>query len=399
MTNSGVAIRPEDERLARAVADSSFRLDPYPVYHRFLEAPGWRTPSGYRVFSRYDDVMAILRHPGVFGQEGIPYPNFHVLDPPDHTRIRRLVAKAFAPKAVAQQEADVASIVRELVDKISDRGSADLISDFALELPARVSADMLDVPIEDAARWHQWLYDIGGFRGKVWYLGEHGTPEDQRRAKDAATAAAEYFGELIGKRESTRGNDIVSALLDAREGDDQLTREEVLFTLVLLLGGGLHTTASQLGNTLVALLRHPDMLAAAAADPSLADGVVEEGLRYDGALQVEYRVVKHAAVVGDIELEPGTEIMIVNAAANRDPSIFSDPDTFDIRRPNAAQHLTFGWGIHRCLGAQLARLELVHATRELLTRLPGLELAGEPQLHPYDRWRGLASLPVTWRTS
>ena len=383
--------------LAQAVADESFVLDPYPVYRQFLDAPGWCTPSGYRVFSRYDDVMTILRQPAVFGQEGIPYPNFHVLDPPEHTRIRRLVARAFTPKAVAAQHAEVAAIVRELVDDIATRGEADLIPDLALRLPARVIAEMLGVPVEDAARWHQWLYDIGGFRGKVWYLDAHGTPDSQARAKHAATEAAEYFGALIHEREATRGNDIVSALLDAQDGEDRLSRDEVLFSLVLILGGGLHTTASQLGNTILALLQHPEMLATAVADPASTEGVVEESLRYDSALQVEYRVVRQPAVVGEVELQRGTSIMIVNAAANRDPAAFSDPDRFDIHRPNASQHLSFGWGIHRCLGAQLARVELQLATRAVLDRLVDLRLEQPARLHPYDRWRGLSTLRVSWR--
>jgi cytochrome P450 len=386
-------MRPEV--LAGAVATDQFRRNPYPVYEAFLGAPGWRSPSGYRVFSRYEDVLTILRQPAVYGQESVPYPNFHLLDPPDHTRIRRLVAKAFAPKAVARQEADVSAIVDELVDRVASRGSMDLITDFALRLPATVSAHMLDVPIEDAHRWHKWLYDIGGFRGKVWYLGP-GTPEAQQRAKDAATESASYFEALIDRRESTRGNDIVSALLGIRDDGDRLSREEVLFSLVLILGAGLHTTASQLGNTFRALLETEDALDRVVTDPGLVDGTVDEALRYDGALQVEYRVTRQATVLGEVELDKDTPIMIVNAAANRDPDMFDDPHVFNVARKNADQHLTFGWGIHRCLGAQLARLELQIATRALTTRLRGLRLSGVPVQHAYDRWRGLASLPVAW---
>jgi cytochrome P450 len=366
------------------------------VYEAFLAAPGWRSPSGYRVFSRYEDVLTILRQPTVYGQESVPYPNFHLLDPPDHTRIRRLVAKAFAPRAVAKQGAEVSAIVGELVERVASRGSMDLIADFALRLPATVSAHMLDVPIEDAHRWHTWLYDIGGFRGKVWYVGPAGTPEEQQRAKDAATESASYFEALIDRRESTRGNDIVSALLGIRDDGDRLSREEVLFSLVLILGAGLHTTASQLGNTFRALLETDDALYRVVAEPGLIDGAVDEGLRYDGALQVEYRVTRQATVLGEVELGKDTPIMIVNAAANRDPDMFDQPQVFNVARKNADQHLTFGWGIHRCLGAQLARLELLIATRALTTRLRGLRLSGVPVQHPYDRWRGLASLPVAW---
>jgi cytochrome P450 len=188
----------------------------------------------------------------------------------------------------------------------------------------------------------------------------------------------------------------VSALLAAREGEDRLTEEEVLYSLVLVLGGSLHTTASQLGNIFRALFDHPDALAALEADPGLVNGAVEEGLRYDGALQAEYRVCREDARVGDVEVRKGTPLIVVTAAANRDPAQFPEPDKFDIRRPNSLQHLTFGMGIHRCLGAQLAQSELRIAVEALIRRLPGLRLAGVPVQHQYDRWRGLRALPVAW---
>ena len=233
--------------------------------------------------------------------------------------------------------------------------------------------------------------------GRVWYLGVGATEQEQLAAKEGATQAAEYFGELIAQRASTRGNDIVSVLLAAREGEDQLSEEEVLFSLVLFLGAGLHTTANQIGNTFRALLDNPESLERVVADQSLVPNAVEEALRYDGTLQAEYRVTRTDAVVGEVEMPAETPIIIVNAAANRDPATFENPDVFDIDRANAAQHLTFGWGIHRCLGAQLARLELQLATAGLSARLGGLRFAeGDLVQHPYDRWRAVISLPVAW---
>ena len=384
-----------DERLGGAAADAEFLRDPYPAYRDFRGAPGWRSPSGYQVFSGYQDVIEILRDHATFGQEGIPYPNFHVLDPPDHTRLRRLVAKPFTQRAANRQEAHIAEIVDELIDEAAERGRMDLMTDFALRLPARVAASMLAVPIEDAGRWNQWLWDIGRFRGRTWYS-HAGGQDDQDAAKAAATDSAEYFRTLIDQRHATRGSDIVSGLLDAREGDDRLTDEEILFSLVLLLGGSLHTTASQIGNAVRALFEHPQALADVVADPGLVGGAVDEALRFDGALQAEYRVAKQDAEVGGVRVRAGTPVIIVNAAANRDPSVFPDPDVFDIRRENSGMHLTFGSGIHRCLGAQLARMELVVALTRLTTRLRGLRLDGPPVQHGYDRWRGLSSLPVTW---
>jgi cytochrome P450 len=385
-------------RMVALVSDPQFHVDPYPAYREFLNAPGWETPSGYLVFSRYADVQSILRDPRSFGQEGIPYPNFHVLNPPEHTRLRKLVAKAFTQRAVNQRTDQIIGFVSELIDSVRADGRMDLVGNFALELPGRVGASLLDVPFEDISKWNEWLWTIGRFRGKTCYLAE-GSDADKQAAKDAAAAAADYFRHMIARRQSVRGTDIVSALLAAREDDDRLTEEEVLYSLVLVLGGSLHTTASQLGNIFRALFDHPDALAALEADPSLGNGAVEEGLRYDGALQAEYRVCREDTLVGDVEVREGSPIIVVVGAANRDPAQFSDPDKFDIARPNAFQHLTFGMGVHRCLGAQLAQLELRVAVDALIRRLPGLRAAGAPIQHEYDRWRGLRALPVAWNVA
>jgi len=391
----GDATIAPDTALAELVGDPRFGLDPYPAYKAFLKFPGWVTPSGYQVFSRYDDVARIMRDHEAFGQEGIPYPNFHVLDPPDHTRLRRLVATAFTQRAANRQRDQIVGFVDELLNGVETQGSMDLIKAFALPLPARVGASMLGVPFEDVWQWNEWLWAIGLFRGRTAYLTD-GTEADKKAAKDAAAAAADYFRGLIAERRSVEGADIVSALLAAREGTDQLSEDEVLYSLVLILGGSLHTTASQIGNIFRALFEHPEAMSALVADPELVAGVVHEGMRYDGSLQAEYRVARKDAAVGDVEVRAGAPIIVAVGAANRDPIQFADPDAFDIRRANASQHLTFGTGIHRCLGAQLAQTEMLIAVRMLVERLPGLRLAGAPVQHQYDRWRGLQSLPVAW---
>ncbi|ATE64586.1 cytochrome P450 [Rhizorhabdus dicambivorans] len=387
-----------DRRMAALVGDPGFHVDPYPAYREFLRAPGWRTPSGYRVFSRYKDVQDILRDPTAFGQEGIPYPNFHVLNPPEHTRLRKLVAKAFTQRAVNDRIGQITAFVDELIDDVVADGSMDFMGRFALELPGRVGASLLDVPYEDIHLWNHWLWAIGQFRGKTHYLGE-GSDADKKIAKDAAAAAADYFRNLVADRHSVRGTDIVSSLFSAREGEDRLSDEEIMYSLVLILGGSLHTTASQLGNIFRALFEHPDQLALLEADPSLVNGVVEEGLRYDGSLQAEYRVCRVDTEVNGVAVEAGTPIIVAVGAANRDPEQFPDPDRFDIRRENAAQHLTFGMGIHRCLGAQLAQAEMRIAVEALIRRLPSLRQAGALEQHEYDRWRGLRSLPVAWEVA
>ena len=385
-------------RMTALVSDPGFGINPYPAYREFLDAPGWMTPSGYQVFSRYKDVQDILRDAATFGQEGIPHPNFHVLNPPEHTRLRKLVAKAFTQRAVNERHDQIVDFVNELIDDVIADGEMDFIARFALELPGRVGASLLGVPFEDIPKWNKWLWAIGQFRGKTHYL-SGGTEEGKRAATEASGAAADYFRHLIHERQTVRGTDIVSALLAAREGDDQLSEEELLYSLVLILGGSLHTTASQLGNIFRALFENPDQMDLLAADPSLVPGAVEEGLRYDGSLQAEYRVCRADTVVGGVEVKAGTPIIVAVAAANHDPEEFPEPDKFDIRRPNAARHLTFGMGIHRCLGAQLAQSEMRVAVETLVRRLPGLRQAGVPVQHEYDRWRGLSSLPVTWETA
>jgi cytochrome P450 len=218
------------------------------------------------------------------------------------------------------------------------------------------------------------------------------------RAGSAAQETAEYLRGLIAARKTERRSDVVSGLLDARVDDDSLTEEEVLYTLVLILGAGLHTTASQLGNLLRCVLTERGALQHLRADPGLVGNAVEEGLRFEGSLQAEYRLVRKAAVVGGVAVTPGEAVLIVNGAANRDPDKFSDPDRFQVGRPNAREHLTFGFGIHRCLGAELARCELQLALGQVVERLGGLRLGGEPVPHGFDRWRGLRSLPLQWNT-
>jgi cytochrome P450 len=201
---------------------------------------------------------------------------------------------------------------------------------------------------------------------------------------------------LIQERKAHHGDDVVSSLLEARDEDQTLTDDEILFSLLLLIGAGMHTTAGQFGNLLEALLHHPEQFDLVHANPGLLDNAIDEAFRYNGALQAEHRVVRQDGVVSGVRVRAGDRVLIVNAAANRDPAVFADPDRFDVRRSNAREHLTFGWGIHRCLGAPLAKIELEIALRLMLERLPGIRLAGSPEQQPYDRLRGLQLLPIQW---
>jgi cytochrome P450 len=387
--------------IQEVVTDPSFVEDPYPGYALLLDSPGWRSESGYRVFTRYDDCLAIMRNFGSFGQEHLGYPNFHTTDPPEHTRLRRLVSRAFTPRAVAAHQQLVADVSAQLIAELAPHGRMDIVADYAQRLPALVMAEILGVPTGDVAQWRDWQEGIGRLRGVIRFaeIDPAAKRSEEERARDANRVQADYLNGLIESRKGGPGKDLVSTLIEARDGDDQLSNDELLYTLVLLLGAGLHTTSSQIGNTLFDLLSHPDQLELVNRGTAPVGNAVEEGLRFNGALQAEFRVVRVPTEINGVSLDVDEDVMIVNAAANRDPRKFDRPDEFDILRDNAAEHLTFGWGIHRCLGAQLARLELEVAIGDLVTKLHGLRLERGPvRRHRFNRWRGLEALPIRWDT-
>lgn len=380
--------------LEAALASPEAVLNPYPLYRRFLDVPGWRTPSGYRVFSRYADVMSILRDSASFGQEPLPYPNFHVTNPPEHTRVRKLVARAFTPRSIKQQDDKIAGWIEALVDELVEAGSVDFVPDFAQRLSATVITDLLGVPVKDAHLWYRWMEEIHTLRGYINFL----QPEKDAKAQSVAAAAAaeiaNYFAELIASRKGTSDDSLVNGLLEAGDANDQLSEEDVLYALALILGAGLGTTANQLGNTLRLLVDHPDAWASLRQDPSLASNVVDEALRFDGTAQAENRIARKSCVLNGVPIEAGQPIIILLAAANRDPAMFAEPDVFDIRRENANQHLGFSSGIHHCLGAHLARAELVPVFETLARRVEDITFDGSPQYHPFNKLRGHATLPI-----
>jgi cytochrome P450 len=397
-TTSDQAVLDDDARLCALLGSADFICDPFPVYREFLERPGWRTPTGYRVFSRFEDVLTILRDPATFGQETRAQPSFHQMNPPEHTRLRRLVSRAFTPRAIERQREHITVIVNSLLDEVADAGEMEVVDDFASRLPAMVMSVLLGIPVDDGRRWRSYIEVMVAQRGLAHYL--HREPGDRaardERRRIVSRAQADFLHTLVQERKAHRGDDVVSSLLDARDEDESLTDDEVLFSLLLLIGAGMHTTAGQFGNMLEALLGHRDQLDLIREDPDLIDNAIEEAFRYNGALQAEHRVVRQDGAVSDVPVRAGEQVLIVNAAANRDPLVFTDPDRFDVRRANARDHLTFGWGIHRCLGAPLAKVELEVGLRVMLERLPGIRLVGTPEQQPYDRLRGLQRLPIRW---
>jgi cytochrome P450 len=382
--------------LAAAVSSPQFEGNPFPVYQRILDVPPWRAPSGAYVISKYTTLREVLGDHETFGQHLAPWPNFHRLNPPEHSRMRKLVSKAFTPKSITGLQSEIDAISADLV---SDIGSCfDVITDYALHLPARIVAKMIGVPPSDAELWHGWLQRMGRFGFQNPFTAKDDDGEQREIIADAQAANAEqanYFSEIIEDRQRERGDDIVSRLIDAREADDRLTDEEVRYILVLLLQGGLHTTVHMIGNTIRLLLEHPDQQAEVSADASLVPKAIDEALRLRGILQTEVRMTRKPVVVEGVEMAEGEKVLTLNAAANWDPRVFPDPDRYDIHRSNANTHLAFGYGVHHCIGSPLARAEMTVAIRDLFA-LPGLRITGEVQRDPYFRLRGLSSMPVAW---
>ena len=388
--------------------DPDFVADPYPMYHRLrAEDPVHRSPLGFWVLTRYPDVMASLRDPRLikepiaafvaarFGMAVPPGLGLSMLDrdPPDHTRLRSLVSKAFTPRALERLRPGIQQTVDGLLDQVSGRGAMDLIEEFAYPLPVRVICEMLGVPVKDHERFKAWGLDIA--RGLDAIM----LPPDSevgRRSVSGRRALAEYFRELIAERRAAPRDDMLTALIAAEEAGDKLSEEELLATCILLLVAGHETTVNLIGNGTLALLRHPAELRKLREHPGLIGSAVEELLRFDGPVQRTARIPSEDVTIGGHTIGKGEMVMPFLGAADRDPAQFPDPDRLDITRADN-RHIAFGMGIHFCLGAPLARMEGQIAINTLLARLPKLALATDrPAFRQSLTLRGLASLPVSF---
>jgi pimeloyl-[acyl-carrier protein] synthase len=391
-------------RVAFNPMDPAFVADPYPTYHRLrAEDPVHHSPLGFWVLTRYEDVVAVLRDPR-FAKEAIaavvaarlgraPAAPLSMLDrdPPDHTRLRSLVSKAFTPRVVEALRPHIQKIVDSLLDRVAGANAMDLIEDFAYPLPVIVICEMLGVPFEDHERFKQWGLDIA--RGLDSIL----LPPDSdvaRRSDAARSALTAYFRELIAERRASPRADLLSGLIAAEEVGDRLREDELLATCILLLVAGHETTVNLIGNGTLALLRHRDQLRRLREDPGLIASAVEELLRYDGPVQRTARVSGEDVAIASRTIAKGELVMPFIGAADRDPAQFPDPDRLDITRTDN-RHIAFGWGIHFCLGAPLARLEGQIALNTLVRRLPKLALATDkPEYRESLTLRGLSTLPV-----
>jgi cytochrome P450 len=383
--------------------------DPYPYYARLRSAaPGyWVDQFGGWVLTRYADVTAVLRSPNASSdrankapqQAGPAYQALNEVraysmlnaDPPRHTRLRLLVNKAFTPKTVEE----LAPFIRAFVDKVLDAAAArsrmELMADLAFPLPATVIAEMLGVPPEDRGRFKQWSDDTTAAAGN---LPANLSPEVLRKSVEGIRALQAYFRDIIARRRAEPRDDLISGLIKAQEEGDRLSDQELLANCVLLLNAGHETTTNLIGNGTYALLRHPDQMNRLRDDPSLIRTAVEELLRYDSPVQFTNRILTADMELGGKTLRAGQMVLLLLAAANRDPEQFPDPDRLDIGRPNN-KHLAFGLGSHFCLGAPLARLEGRLVFEALLKRAPKLRLVGPPPKYRQNfNLRGLESLPV-----
>lgn len=387
-----------------------FRDDPYPVYQRLFDGARvhWSDEQEAFFFTRYEDCLAILRHPAgstdfdnalYSGRRAAAEESFMSAidadsmlfsDPPDHTRLRKLVSKAFTPRAVEAMAPRITALVDGLLDDAAGRGSMDVIADLAFPLPVVVIAEMLGVPLEDHDQLKPWSADLARTIDPVL------TPEVVTRAGMAGMMFINYLNGLIEERRARPQDDMLSALIAVEEEGESLRHDELLLMIMLLFVAGHETTQNLIGNGLLALFRHPDQLAALRADPSLVKNAVEEMLRYDPPVQLTGRHFTQDAEIGGTVVPRGYTALALLAAANRDPAVFDSPGSFDIARPNANRALSFGHGIHHCLGAALARMEAQTALGALVARFPALALADDnPPHRDTFTLRGLTSLPVT----
>jgi cytochrome P450 len=405
------------EPLAFNPFDPGFRVDPYPTYRRLLaEDPVHRTPFGMLALSRYRDCAAILRDPRtssdasnsnmykafmagrdpeeVFGALAGMRP-FLFMDPPDHTRLRGLVQKAFTPKTVENLRPRIQELVDDLMAPVMERGSMEVIEDLAYPLPVRVITEMLGVPLEDHDTFKGWSRELAGALDP-----DFATPDAvaQRRER-AASAFVDYFQALIAERRRDPQDDLLTALITAEDEGHKLSEKELLSTLILLLVAGHETTVNLIANGVLTLCRNPDQLRRLRQDPSLVRTAVEEVLRFDPPVQFTARVALEDIDIDGTTLGKGDQAIVLVAAANRDPEQFDHPDMFDVGRQDN-RHLSFGLGAHFCLGAPLARVEGQLALGAVATRLDDLALAvDQPEYKTNIVLRGLASLPVAYRPS
>ncbi|WP_018220879.1 cytochrome P450 [Salinispora pacifica] len=368
------------------LADRMGREDPYPVLHRMRQASPYVALPGLVVAGTHATCSAVLRDPGMSSERqratlapaarGPRTRNFLHLDPPDHTRLRRLVSKVFTPRVVATMEPHIRRTTDDLLTAAAARGSMEVVADLAYPLPLRIICEVLGVPAEDHHLVQHWSARLSeALEPPIPGLVSTTTSTEAARARAGFIA---YFQALIADRRRSPRADLVSQLVAVEDASERLDSSDILATCILLINAGHETTVNLIANGVLALLRHPEQLADLRAEPGLAAATVDEVLRYDAPVQITSRVAKHDTRLGAADVRAGDMVVLLLGAANRDPAVYPDPDRFDIRRRSPVPHLAFSAGAHFCLGAGLARLEAQIALSAVAARLrePRLRAGG-----------------------
>jgi cytochrome P450 len=382
------------------------KADPYPLYAKVRQRGLVRSPLGVFVAADHATVASILRdrrfssspvhqrgyrppsYPPDDPRTGLPAADLLTMDPPDHTRLRRLVSGAFTPKAIAGLEPWIREVTVRLLTAADGAAEFDLIDALAFPLPIAVICHLLGVPAQDQAQFRAWGHDVAAT------LDPQTAATAQAQTHAAELALTGYLQDLVHERRTHPDESILSALIAAEEEGDRLSSREVVSTALLLLIAGFETTVNLIGNGAVALLGDPASWNRLRQDPALVPATIEETLRYDSPVQMTSRIATENVEFGDTLIAAGRAVIVFIGGANRDPEVFEQPDEFRIDRPDPARHLSFSLGIHHCLGASLARLEGRIAIEEMTRRYPALELAAPPTRRSLLVLRGFENIRV-----
>jgi cytochrome P450 len=388
----------------------AFFADPYPLYEKIRDT-GALLPVAPNAFvtGRFEVVDALLRDPRMgktylqsvtarYGAEATAQPVFQslnrtllMMNPPSHTRLRALLMKTFNARQIEKLSTIVEATTHELLERVSSQAEFDLVSDFAYPLPVQIICRLLDIPVAqatvlgDAASKLVAAFDLAPLDASAL-----------RAADQAALTLEHYFQDIVAQRRARAGDDLISAMLGVEDEGAKLSDEEIVSNAVLLFIAGHETTSNMIGNAMIALFRHPQQLAALQQDAKLLPRAIAECMRYDGAVQMLVRTAFEDLTVANVTLTRGSVVFMLIGAANRDPAMFAQPDTLDFTRTTSATSLSFGAGIHYCLGARLAMLEMESAISALLARFPKIAPVNLDALswHRRNNLRGVTSLPV-----
>lgn len=394
--------------------EPGFVESPYEQYRRLREHDPvhWSELLEGWVLTRFDDVVAVLRDPTVSVEldnarstgvvevhrarqrrSGRPSDTLVLRDDPDHQRLRKLLQRPFGPRPVEALRGMVTARVDAAMADLAPRGAMDVIGDFAYPLPVAIFNEMLGLPDEDAPRVRAWIWAVARMLDPVLDDDEHA------RCQALMDDMYAYVADQIEAKRRAPADDMLTALVQAEEDGDRLTRDELVAQVVTLYVAGHEPTMALIGNGLLALLRQPDQLALLRSRPDLLPNAVNELARFDGPNQFVRRIAVEPMMLGDRTIPAGDVLYLAVGAANHDPARWPEPDRVRVDRPDAGQHVQFGSGIHHCLGAHLARLQAEVALGALVLRLDDVALAGDPVWSERMVLRGLQRLPVTYRAS